>query len=420
MENTELIEKKVNLFTDQIKTSIEKKKSKQIELIEQNPFVKVEDEATYKVACKHRTNLRTGRTSLEGEKKSVVSLLKKGLLEKVSEQYDQLISITTPYEETQQKEIKEYEAEKEAKKQEKIRLEEERISNHRNNINTFIAERSREIQNLKFSEIETYSIDQFVTDPKSFEEFEAEYISTIERLKFELASKIDLLKQEEANRIEAERIEAERKKEFERQEALRLDQVRKDKIKSQIEDFKFTWEKIIEEESYTQLENRKSTLENIEFNSLDEFEESFNQIKTSLLTRLDAQVGFLKNVELSAILERKNHLYSIGFDNNLTMQIGEITYTIPIADLKNANSYDSHLIQIKELQKPTSQPEPVKEIIQETKEKVKSEPIPLPSYTPNQIKSMQFIDGFIDFCFQKYGMVSKDYITEYVLLNVKK
>ena len=89
------------------------KKEIQESLVASNPFVAIIDNATFDVAKKSRTLLRTGRTDLEKEEKMVVAKVKNIITDPIKKTYQDLIAITTPHEVIQQTEITRYESIKE-------------------------------------------------------------------------------------------------------------------------------------------------------------------------------------------------------------------------------------------------------------------------------------------------------------------
>ena len=101
-------------------------KKKQTQALKDFPFVKIIDSKTYDQAKKNRTGLLTCRTDIEKQEKLIASKLKT-VRELISSESEKLIEITKSSEEAQQTEVRRYEAEKEAERQEKIRIEAERI-----------------------------------------------------------------------------------------------------------------------------------------------------------------------------------------------------------------------------------------------------------------------------------------------------
>lgn len=183
----------------------------QNKLVEDNPFIEILDNNSYEVAKQRRTALLKGRTALENQDKIIASKFTE-LRKKVKNITDELISITVPYEEKQQKEVKRWESKKEEEKAEKERLEQERIEKIKK----------------KISDFEYYAIDQInkwdvsvLTDPETanefledldydFEEFDVLYQQAKTRVKEFAKSKFDSIQQKENQRIENERLRKEK------------------------------------------------------------------------------------------------------------------------------------------------------------------------------------------------------------------
>lgn len=125
--------------TKDLVNNIELRKKEQIELVESNPFIKVEDNKTYELAKVSRTALVKGRTKLSSEKKTITSELNY-FKKAVTDAYDEMILITFPAEQKQQEEVKRYEARKAAEKVEKERIEAERQQAIKMNISSFFVD----------------------------------------------------------------------------------------------------------------------------------------------------------------------------------------------------------------------------------------------------------------------------------------
>lgn len=80
-------------------------KEKQLQIVKENPFVAITDNATFEAAKKARTALVSARTEIQNQDKTIASKIKK-FREMVSGISEKLISITKPHEEKQQEEVK--------------------------------------------------------------------------------------------------------------------------------------------------------------------------------------------------------------------------------------------------------------------------------------------------------------------------
>lgn len=100
--------------------------SKQKALIKAHPFVQIIDFATEAEAKKNRTALKSGRTELQNGEKTIATKLQT-FRKKIKEEVEKLVLITVAAEKKQQEEIDRHEGIKLEKKEEKERLEKERI-----------------------------------------------------------------------------------------------------------------------------------------------------------------------------------------------------------------------------------------------------------------------------------------------------
>lgn len=195
--------------------NIDEWKIKQQKVVEENPFIVITDNSSFTEAKKARTNLVSARTEIEKQDKVIASKLKE-LRVKTQEATSELISITKPFEDKQQDEVKRYEAIKEAEKLEKARIEEERIANIKIEINETIKSFKDEIQILSFENIEAFE-NNFIENLKIFNKSKFhEFVSLYEEKEIEvlefLQNKINQLREDEIKRIEREEIEAEKKR----------------------------------------------------------------------------------------------------------------------------------------------------------------------------------------------------------------
>jgi len=232
MSTTEITIKEVQT-SDLI--NINEWKAKQQKVVEENPFIEITDNASFAEAKKARTNLVSARTEIEKQDKVIASKLKE-LRSKTQEITAELISITKPFEEKQQEEVKRFEAIKEAEKLEKARIEQERISNIKTEISQTISSYKEQIKELKFENIESFE-NNFrsnleIFNKSKFQEFVSDYeTQEIEVLDF-LQAKISQLRDDEVRRIEREEIEAEKKR---LEEQRKLDEENQAKVKAEQE-----------------------------------------------------------------------------------------------------------------------------------------------------------------------------------------
>ncbi|WP_353166382.1 hypothetical protein [Empedobacter brevis] len=223
----------------EVKTSdlinINEWKAKQQKIVKENPFIEITDNTSFSEAKKARTNLVSARTEIEKQDKVIASKLKE-IRSKTQEITAELISITKPFEEKQQEEVKRFEAIKEAEKLEKARIEHERIKNIKDEISQTIQSFKEDIKELKFEDIEVFEknfkANLEIFNKSKFQEFVSEY----EVLEYEvlelLQMKISQLRDDEVRRIEREEIEAEKKR---LEEQRKIDEENQAKIKAEQE-----------------------------------------------------------------------------------------------------------------------------------------------------------------------------------------
>lgn len=178
-----------------------------------NPIVKIIDNSTYELAKKSRTAVKTLRTGLEKEQADVKRKIKKNILDVVDGEYELLVSDVKTEEGNRQDPITIYEAEIEAKKQEKARLEQQRIESIKKEIDDYVAEWKTAFNIMSFDSIEKVSADfleSYTTyDLTVLQEFEALFPSKIEELTQYLSDKTSSLTNAENARLEKLRLEEE-------------------------------------------------------------------------------------------------------------------------------------------------------------------------------------------------------------------
>ncbi|MCZ2084777.1 MAG: hypothetical protein LC112_10945 [Flavobacteriales bacterium] len=190
-------------------------KEKQIQIVEENPFVEIIDNKTFEDAKKSRTNLVSARTEIQNQDKTIASKIKK-FREMVAGVSAELIAITKPHEDKQQEEVRRWEAVKEKERLEKQKLEDERISLIKGIIEGIYQESLTKIDKMTFSTIETVKSDleenAYQAEVETFQEFELDYMDKVNLIKSVFAAKEKQLSEIEAQRVEAENLKAERAK----------------------------------------------------------------------------------------------------------------------------------------------------------------------------------------------------------------
>lgn len=213
------------------------KKEEIKKVIKENPVVKVTDNASYELAKKSRTAVKTLRTSLEKEKKEVNDRIKKSVLEVVANEYDSLIADVKNDENARQEEVSAWEEKKEQERLEKLRLEELRVKNIKDAIQAFKEGWEETISRMLFEGIgsakQLFNNTVAEFDREKLAEFEVLFDDAVSHLTALLNARvetlteqeniriaqIELAKERERQRLEAERIANEQKIERERIEA---------------------------------------------------------------------------------------------------------------------------------------------------------------------------------------------------------
>lgn len=187
-------------------------KEKQKQVVKDNPFVAIVDRETYEQAKKHRTALRTARTEIQDQDKVIVAKIKT-FRETVAEVTAELIEITRPFENKQQEEVKRYEAEKEAERNEKIRLNEERIEGLETEIRAFKLDCNNKIAQMTFSSIS--EVEKFIAQREAeekefdFEEYILDFNAAVAEIKERFDSEVKTLTKHENQRLEDIRLKEE-------------------------------------------------------------------------------------------------------------------------------------------------------------------------------------------------------------------
>ncbi len=182
-------------------------KEKQETLVKDNPYIEITDNKTYEIACKSRIALLKGRTSLEGQEKTIASKLS-AFRKEIGSKTKELIDITLPFEEKQQVEVKRYEGIKEAERLERERVEQERIDNIKSKIESIETESFAIIQKMTFQTVipDGAAICLICKQEFDFEEYDILFEQTLARIENAIKDKIDDLNEREEQRLENERM----------------------------------------------------------------------------------------------------------------------------------------------------------------------------------------------------------------------
>jgi hypothetical protein len=201
-------------------------KEKQEKLVSENPYVEIVDNKSYESACKSRTALLKGRTELEKQDKLIAKKLT-DFRKEVKSETETLIAITLPFEEKQQTEVKRYEAIKEAEKEEKARLEQERIDAIKNRIDDFETKSYEFIATMTISNVEEIGdkINSIANEEFDYEEYDILFENTKARVQIQFDAKFVDVQEKEDQRLANEKLEKEN------QEIKRLADLQAERLK---------------------------------------------------------------------------------------------------------------------------------------------------------------------------------------------
>ena len=272
-------------------------KEKSLIVVKENPYVEIIDNPTYELAKKARTNLRSNRTALQNQEKAIKDKLN-GFKKKVENVTAELIAITEPHEIKQQTEVTRYEDIKEQERQEKARIEQERIDGIKAKIKSFADLFSTKIENLTFAGIEEFKteFDEFVTiQPKDvFQEFEVLYDDMLSRITYSFSQKKAVLIAEENNRLEQIRLTEER-----------AENERKQGIRNLIQEWNNNWSAIIDTLAFFKREETFADFKNEKALDCQEFQSEYAEIRNSLVQKFESKIALLQQIEDNRIASEK-------------------------------------------------------------------------------------------------------------------
>lgn len=276
---------------------LQNKKQSIKDAIEEFPFVEIKDNASYELAKKSRTGVKTIRTSLEKEKKMVIGKLKEKVLNVVSDEYDSLLAEeVVPVENKYQSEVTRWEDEKEQERQEKLKLEQERVDGIKGKISNFENTWSEIFNSLEFEDIENqqkeFEIQVEEYDYASLQEFEIDFKAKLAFLRTKLEDKVKTLTEKENIRLEQERL-AEERKENERVRA----------IQDKIGFFYNTWYNKIHGATIQTIAKLQEEFEKTEPIDCQEFQKDYEEKKSMLETAMDNKFRTLKTEEEQRIAQ---------------------------------------------------------------------------------------------------------------------
>lgn len=267
------------------------KKEEIASIIEANPIVEIVDNATYESAKKSRTAVKTLRTGLEKEQKDVKKKIKEHVLDVVDSEYDILILGVKASEQSRQEPIDVWEEKKEKERQEKARLEQERIDGIKAKINEFKRNWESKIFELVFNNCQSLKEDLAITenefDRVSLAEFDVLFDREVSYLKDLLNSKIKTLTEQEQIRIDNLLIQE------------------KNAEQSRIQEWQRVWNANIDSLSFSDIADVKSVLVKSKLADLKHYVSGYEEIYLSTEKRLYSQIEFVSKAEEQRIAQEK-------------------------------------------------------------------------------------------------------------------
>ena len=291
---------KLDEFNIQQLPELQNKKQEVAEKLNEFKYVEIVDNSTYEEAKKSRTGARTLRTSLQKEQKDVEKKIKDHILVPVKTAYEEIIDSVLPIENKQQEEVSRWEEIKEQERQEKARLEQERVDRIKKSIGSFREYWEDVISKLTFGEIEPtkdkYSVVVSEFDRNSLEEFEILFTDSVKYLDGVFASRVELLTKEEELRLERERLAE-----------IQAEQNRINAIKSKIDSWEKNWMYVINTLEFKNISVAKTDFETQSALDCQEFQSEYATKRNQIQELLSAKVSQLEEQENQRI-ERENFL----------------------------------------------------------------------------------------------------------------
>jgi hypothetical protein len=286
------------------------KKEEIASVIKANPIVKIVDNGTYELAKKSRTAVRSLRTSLESEQKTVKKKIKERVLDVVDGEYNLLVTLVKGSEKERQDPIDVWETKKEEERLEKLRLEQERIDGIKKKIGEFRQDWEDVVSALVFERIETckkyFDVAVSEYNRKSLEEYEVLFDDAVSYLTNLLNSRISTLTEQEQIRIDNLLIQE------------------KNAENSRIQDWQRTWNANIDTLSFDDLKDVKSVLVKSKLADLKHYSNEYEEIYTSTEKRLHSQIELISKAEEQRIAQEKFLAEKKEFEEKQAKQAAEI------------------------------------------------------------------------------------------------
>jgi hypothetical protein len=267
-------------------------------VIEANPIVEIVDNGTYELAKKSRTAVRSLRTSLEGEQKAVKKKIKEHVLDVVDKEYDTIVLGVKSAEKERQDPIDVWETKKEEERKEKARLEELRVNQIKDAIQTFKNAWIETVDQMTFERIENFN-EMF---EKYSSEFDREKLAEYEVL-FDDA--LLVIRQLADSKI----------KTLTEQEQIRIDNLliqEKNAENARISKFSIDWNSNIDTVKISDVEDVKEVFKKAKIKDLKHFQSNFDEVYSALEKRLNSQIEFISFQEKQRLeqeeIDKKNRI----------------------------------------------------------------------------------------------------------------
>ena len=269
-----------------------KGKKEEIEaVIKANPIVEIIDNPTYELAKKSRTAVRSLRTSLEGEQKSVKKRIKEFVVDLVDKEYDTLVLGVKSAEQSRQSPIDAWETKKEEERLEKVRLEELRVKNIKDAIQTFKDAWIDNVNHLRFDGIAGFEemLEKFSSefDREKLAEFEILFDDALLVIRQFADAKIQTLTEQEQIRIDS-LIMAEKNSEL-----------------KAINDWRNTWDSNISTLKFSDIAEVKESFAKLKLHDFRHLSADYEETYLSTEKRLHSQIEFVSKAEEQRIDKEK-------------------------------------------------------------------------------------------------------------------
>lgn len=267
------------------------KKEEIASVIEANPIVEIVDNSTYESAKKSRTAVRTLRTSLESEQKTVKKRIKENVLDVVDKEYDSLVLGVKSAEQSRQSPIDAWEEKKEQEKREKAIAEQQRIDGIKTTISDYVASWKDAFDLMKVDKAqevsENFAESNTNFDKTSLQEFDVLFDREILMLSELLDSKIKTLLEQEQIRIENLLIQE------------------KNDENNKITAWRHNWYVTIDTLSISDVADLKTKFSKSKLVDLKHYVSAYEEIYLSTEKRLHSQIEFVSKAEEQRIAQEK-------------------------------------------------------------------------------------------------------------------